>query len=430
MANTKLKKTILVTLTISVSSLINFSVLADGFIIALSVLVMGILIYCYLDLPGRMIAWLAAFFSPLFRLSAIVIKDGFTLGIAVKVLPDMAFFLMYGFIFGLISTNIIKGEWKKSKYSYFLTILTCDLCGNIFEMLIRSLIAKGLLISLETVALFALIAIIRTALVQVVIVAIESYTMFFLNRERSEMFNKLITQASVFEGELRLMDKNVNEIETVMRKAYDLHRSDDGNMTEETRRQILDIAKSAHEIKGDYMNVINTLKDVYVNELGNETLRLSEIIGLERQNLLATARTNGYTISVTLKIRTDYEVQNPFKLMSVIRNIFTNSIEAFQKKDGKIQVSLESDDENQNCILTIHDNGCGIDPENLVFVEMEGYSTKFNHETGNIQRGLGLSIVKDILENDYHGSLTIESVLNHGTTVTIIIPESELGERQ
>lgn len=436
MSKIKLKQCAFVTLAISVSSLISFNMFTEGFIVAMSPLVMGICIYCYIDIPGRQIAWIAAIFSPLFRLISLSLADGFSTELFLKVLPDTMFFLMYGLVFELVGRYIVKEKW--SEYEFFIAILLCDFSGNICEMLCRSFIAGRLMISINTLVAFALIAVIRTSIMQVVIVAIEAYTKFILDKEKNEMFEKLLTQASVFETELRLMEKNVNEIESIMKKAYVLHQADTKDISPEVKCKLLDIAKNAHEVKGDYLNVINTLKNVYVNEIGAEKMLLSEILRLEKQNLMAAARTNGYTVSVSIKLKKDYSITNPFKMMSVIRNIFTNSFEAFKKNEGRIMVSVEETREEIKgkdstgkdtdvCSISIRDNGCGIDEEMLNFVTMEGYSTKFNSKTGNIQRGLGLSIVKEIVEDDYGGSFNIKSTVNKGTEVIIKIPGEKLG---
>lgn len=67
MKSQKIKRMILVAVTVSASSLVSFNLLNGGFIVALSVLVMGIFIYCYRDMSGQYIAWMVAFCSPLFR---------------------------------------------------------------------------------------------------------------------------------------------------------------------------------------------------------------------------------------------------------------------------------------------------------------------------------------------------------------------------
>ena len=40
---------------------------------------------------------------------------------------------------------------------------------------------------------------------------------------------------------------------------------------------------------------------------------------------------------------------------------------------------------------------------------MPGFSTKINYETGQVSRGLGLSLVKDIVESELGGSISLTS---------------------
>jgi two-component system sensor histidine kinase YcbA len=63
--------------------------------------------------------------------------------------------------------------------------------------------------------------------------------------------------------------------------------------------------------------------------------------------------------------------------------------------------------------------------ENIFITE---FSTKFDEETGNLQRGLGLTLVKDFVEQDYHGSIEVETAPGEGTTFSLRIPMSEIAE--
>lgn len=56
-------------------------------------------------------------------------------------------------------------------------------------------------------------------------------------------------------------------------------------------------------VQGEY-----TLKDVYINELRDEKMLLSEVISLEKQNLLAQARAKGCMITVNVRMKSDYEM--------------------------------------------------------------------------------------------------------------------------
>ena len=56
---------------------------------------------------------------------------------------------------------------------------------------------------------------------------------------------------------------------------------------------------------------------------------------------------------------------------------------------------------------------------------MPGFSTKINYETGQVSRGLGLSLVKDIVETQLGGSIDVHS--ENGCTEFIMrIPKQNL----
>ena len=67
----------------------------------------------------------------------------------------------------------------------------------------------------------------------------------------------------------------------------------------------------------------------------------------------------------------------------------------------------------------------GIAPEYLPTIFEPGFSTKINFETGKVSRGLGLSLVKDIVEEELGGVISVKSQ-NGCTDFTIRIPRKNL----
>ena len=51
------------------------------------------------------------------------------------------------------------------------------------------------------------------------------------------------------------------------------------------------------------------------------------------------------------------------------------------------------------------------------YIYEAGFSTKINYETGKINRGLGLSITKDIIENKLKGKIKVQSKVGRGMTM-------------
>jgi two-component system, sporulation sensor kinase E len=100
------------------------------------------------------------------------------------------------------------------------------------------------------------------------------------------------------------------------------------------------------------------------------------------------------------------------QIKQVLINIIKNSMEAMQNQ-GDIWITLNRNDEE--AIITVRDNGIGIESERLKHLGEPFYSTK---EKGT---GLGLAICQKIIQR-HHGKILFESEKNKGTTVTITIP--------
>ncbi|TYS90187.1 PAS domain S-box protein [Rossellomorea aquimaris] len=100
------------------------------------------------------------------------------------------------------------------------------------------------------------------------------------------------------------------------------------------------------------------------------------------------------------------------QMKQVILNVMKNALEAMPS-GGLLSVQLEKEDGYAK--ISIQDNGNGIPPERMKHLGEPFYSTK---EKGT---GLGLMICQKIIK-EHHGSLSIQSNVTEGTTVTILLP--------
>ena len=100
-------------------------------------------------------------------------------------------------------------------------------------------------------------------------------------------------------------------------------------------------------------------------------------------------------------------------LTRVLNNLIKNSLQA-SKKDSPVEVVVELDVRESNCILLIKDNGTGIPREiqNKIFEP--------NFTTKNSGMGLGLAMVKKIMD-DLKGKISYSSSEN-GTVFELCIP--------
>jgi len=101
------------------------------------------------------------------------------------------------------------------------------------------------------------------------------------------------------------------------------------------------------------------------------------------------------------------------KIRQVLTNIIDNSIRYGNHENGRTKITFFDMDEN---ILTeITDNGIGIDQEELPKVFDRFYRTDRGRAATKKGKGLGLSIVKHIMEA-HHQTINVRSAIGIGTT--------------
>jgi histidine kinase len=109
------------------------------------------------------------------------------------------------------------------------------------------------------------------------------------------------------------------------------------------------------------------------------------------------------------------------KLESVFQNIISNAKDALLKINNatrkKISITTAQDDQN-NIVVTISDNGCGMPKKVQARIFKPFYTTK---EAGS-GTGLGMSIAQDIVK-EHKGRILLESSPGRGTSFTLIFPQ-------
>ncbi|MCD4709982.1 MAG: HAMP domain-containing histidine kinase, partial [Bacteroidales bacterium] len=102
----------------------------------------------------------------------------------------------------------------------------------------------------------------------------------------------------------------------------------------------------------------------------------------------------------------------------VLRNLVANAIK-FTRKDGSVQIRAWQEQDRIYC--SVIDTGVGMKPEYLEQFKKEGYLSSSAGTDQEIGTGLGLQLVKDLLEKN-NGTLEIESKPEVGSTFTFTLP--------
>ncbi len=115
----------------------------------------------------------------------------------------------------------------------------------------------------------------------------------------------------------------------------------------------------------------------------------------------------------------DFEIFADYqKMQQVFYNLVSNAIK-FTPENGEIV--LDAVNEKKKVVLSVHDNGIGIDPKYhgkifAKFVQLDSAYTKKESSTG-----LGLTITKELVEL-HGGKISVKSEVNNGSTFIIELP--------
>jgi signal transduction histidine kinase len=131
-----------------------------------------------------------------------------------------------------------------------------------------------------------------------------------------------------------------------------------------------------------------------------------------------SAERKGVALAVELPQTPLRQRHDPPRMGQVLSNLIGNAIK-FTPSGGRVEVSLRPT--NDGAELLVSDTGSGIAPEELPHVFERFYRGASTHESRAAGSGLGLSIVRSIVEM-HNGRVAISSTRGEGTQVAVSLP--------
>ena len=108
-------------------------------------------------------------------------------------------------------------------------------------------------------------------------------------------------------------------------------------------------------------------------------------------------------------------VMDRTQLVRIITNLVKNAIQAIPDEQAEKSIVVTVKRFENNVTISVKDNGIGIELENTEHIFEPKFTTK------NSGMGLGLGIIKNIIEN-YKGTITFETQYGKGTTFIVSLP--------
>ncbi|HXR83328.1 MAG TPA: ATP-binding protein [Hanamia sp.] len=162
--------------------------------------------------------------------------------------------------------------------------------------------------------------------------------------------------------------------------------------------ELTDARKQEHKYKAvdELLNFENILEDV----------RLTLLDNIKESHAIIRSELNVSEITFSRR-----------KLRSIIYNLLNNAIK-FKSPGCKPEIFIRTSRENHFIILSVKDNGIGIDDTN----QKEIFSKYFRIDNNIEGSGIGLHLVKELVTNA-GGKILINSQLNKGTEFKIYLKE-------
>jgi hypothetical protein len=182
------------------------------------------------------------------------------------------------------------------------------------------------------------------------------------------------------------------------------------------------IERSLQRIQG-MRNLIMDLLDFTKIRLERKEEKIEEVhLSNIASNAIVTVRPYAIQMEVTvdLSIKSDaIMMADPTDMEIIFNNLVSNSVK-YNKRGGKAEILIDEND--SEVIIVFSDTGIGINEADKEELFSEFVRIK-NEKTRNISgSGLGLSIVKKVVEL-YNGSISVISAPEIGTTFTVRLPK-------
>jgi signal transduction histidine kinase len=167
------------------------------------------------------------------------------------------------------------------------------------------------------------------------------------------------------------------------------------------------------------VTIISTLRNMFGN--GRKSISIFDFNALVQDVLLlcqSTLQSHSIDLQVNLDPQSLRMTGDKSQMQQVILNLITNASEAFPASfQGAKRISVQTQMVKSHIVLTVTDNGMGIDPEieTMVFELL-----RTNKDTG---MGIGLWLSKAIVES-HQGKINFTTALNRGTTFHVKLPNN------
>jgi len=238
-------------------------------------------------------------------------------------------------------------------------------------------------------------------------------------KEISEMKSDFVSQAS---HELRTPLSSIN--------AYIEMLIDSEAQDEASRQEFYQIIKAeADRVSRMIDNMLNISRiEAGIVSVEKAEVDFAKLVG----EVIETMRAQADTKQIKLLSKAGpliYTAEADRDMMyQVIMNLVSNAVK-YTPEGGRVTVSVENDDATRSVLVSVSDTGLGIPPDALNRL-FEKFFRVENYKRIAKGTGLGLNLVKHIVETVHHGKVGVSSEVGMGSRFWFSVPyEFQGGDR-
>lgn len=336
--------------------------------------------------------------------------------------PGGVFYLVYDCLLCLLIPDRRTVSYSHMGFSFFL----CDFLSNLLNLILSDGIEvfHGVLATDTSGTLLSLllIALVRSVAALTFLWGTDFYHRLLQGQEHENRYQRLFIMTAELKTELYFLKKDAEDIERVMSRAYRLYeRLGELDVPEEEQALALSIAREVHEVKKDNLRIIRGIEGEVADAYDREDMQVSDLFRIledSTRRMLGEQRAN---IRLECRCMDNIRTNEHYRLLSVLKNLVTNAVEAIQSTSGTGLILVDASLHHGYLVLRVTDNGPGIKPRAMNNLFKVGYSTKFDPDTGNINRGVGLPAVQFIVD-ELEGTIKVESKPDQGAKFTVSLP--------
>lgn len=379
----------------------------SSYVVSLGTPVLNALLLFQPDLPVFFLTAVMTVFASILR---------GIIGVSVGGLPFNEMFfpaIIYYGLYSLMLTLLFRVLKSRARLQLMAGMIVCDFAANTLQLILMGHVEGSAVINA------ALVAVIRGALVWFFYRIYHWELLYIRKKEHQRHYAELNSIVSDIYAESFYLQKSMEDLNTLTRKSHQLY--EDLETEGYDSHAALDIAREAHEIRKDYQRIYQGISSL-VHAHEEKSLPLSHILQIIKDNTKRQIENRGLNITLKIQCQTDIPIQHYYDIFTILNNLLVNSIDACEN-DGYINVNVTEQGEFLN--LQVADDGCGMDADMQKYIWGAGFSTKYDHVTGQMSTGIGLCHVANIVAH-LGGTVQVKSEPSMGSEFSILLPIEKL----